>query len=178
MRHWHITPIDRQADRGAGRCRLPSPSLLYFVPRIGCRLGTGGAWVGCRSFHVNWRVRAAVAPVCCPLCPFPRVFFYARIPNISSIYGFPLWFVSVLCISSDEAIVRLSFVLYYLTVEKVETFLGASPGGVNIYGAVSFCCSLVSHSLRSFIVGLLFFFSCCFSFICSSPVASRPSVSS
>lgn len=52
---------------------------------------------------------------------------------------------------------RLSFVLYYLTVEKVETFLGASPGGVNIYGAVSFCCSLVSHSLRSFIVGLLFF---------------------
>ena len=41
--------------------------------------------------------------------------------------------VSILCISSDDAILRLSCVLYYSTVEKVETFLGASPGDVNIY---------------------------------------------
>ena len=36
-----------------------------------------------------------------------------------------------MCISSDEAILRPVCVLYYPTVEKVETFLGASPGGVN-----------------------------------------------
>ena len=44
-----------------------------------------------------------------------------------------MWIVSILCISSDGVILRPVSVLYYSTVEKVETFLGASPGDVNIY---------------------------------------------
>lgn len=52
----------------------------------------------------------------------PAPVFYARTPNNSSIKGNPWQFVFVLCIPSDDVILRLSCVLYLLTVGKAENF--------------------------------------------------------
>ena len=51
-------------------------------------------------------------------------------------------FVFILCVFPCETIVRLSCVLYLLTVEKAESSFGASPAGVEYIRAVSLCSPL------------------------------------
>lgn len=51
-------------------------------------------------------------------------------------------FVFILCVFPCETIVRLSCVLYLLTVEKAESSFGASPAGVEYIRTVSLCSPL------------------------------------
>ena len=48
----------------------------------------------------------------------------------------------VLCIPSDDIILRPSCVVYFLMVEKVESLFWASPAGVNYIRAVPSCSPL------------------------------------
>ena len=80
----------------------------------------------------------------------------------------PVRFVFVLCILSDGVVLRLSCVVYFSTVEKVENSYWTSPEGVNYIGTVPSCSPLVPVRPSS----VCFLFPCCFSFICSSTCVS------
>lgn len=69
----------------------------------------------------------------------------------------PVGFVFILWMFPYEAIVRLSCVLYYLTVEKAESSFGASPVGVEYIRTVSLCSPLISFrfSIRRFALRLV-----------------------
>ena len=77
------------------------------------------------------------------LRPFPRAFFYARYSEQQFDIRVPVGFVFISCIPCDDVIVRLFCVVYFPTVEKVESSYGASPGGVQYIGAVSSCSPLI-----------------------------------
>ena len=95
------------------------------------------------------------------LCPYTEHQFDIRVPVV---------FVFILCVFPCETIVRLSCVLYLLTVEKAESSFGASPAGVEYIRAVSLCSPLISFRFSIFRLAI----ASCLASRFASRYASRP----
>ena len=66
------------------------------------------------------------------LRPFPRAVLFCRYYEHQFDIRGPVAIVFVLCVPSDDVVLRLFCVVYFSTVEKVESSYGAPPGVFNI----------------------------------------------